>query len=236
MEAMTDSAQVARQYRSTSNLETRRNVWGPGPEGLSPVDVLRDAVLAAGRGRRILEIGCGAGLFARSVVDAGPGTEYVATDLSPAMVAATAALGVPAQRASADALPFPNESFDVVVAAWMLYHVPDLDAALREVRRVLRVGGTFCVATNGERHLAELLRDAGGEPVVTQFSSENATPTLRRHFADVTQRDIETRATFDDHAAATAYLATFSPTLAAALPVFDGRRQYAGHASVVTAR
>jgi ubiquinone/menaquinone biosynthesis C-methylase UbiE len=234
---MTDGAALSHQYGSTANLETRRSVWGPGPEGVTPVEVLRDTVAAASAGRvRVLEIGCGTGRFARSVIEAVPDVDYVATDLSAAMVAATRALGVPAQQASADALPFPDASFDVVVAAWMLYHVPDLDQTLGEVRRVLRPGGLFCAATNGDQHLADLLREAGGAPLVTQFSSENAAPALRRHFEQVTQRDIETRATFEDHPAAAAYLSSFSPTLAATLPAFEGPRQYAGHTSILTAR
>ncbi|HET8595689.1 MAG TPA: class I SAM-dependent methyltransferase [Intrasporangium sp.] len=232
---MTDRAAMSRQYGSTANLETRRSVWGPGPEGLTPVEVLLDTVVAASPGR-VLEIGCGTGRFARSVIEALPHVDYVATDLSAAMVASAAALGIPAQQAPAEALPFADASFDVVVAAWMLYHVPALDRTLAEVRRVLRPGGLLCAATNGDEHLADLLREAGGAPLVTQFSSENAAPALRRHFEQVTQRDIETRATFEDHAAAAAYLSSFSPTLAATLPAFEGMRQYAGHTSILTAR
>jgi SAM-dependent methyltransferase len=230
----TERALVAEQYASTDNLRTRRSVWGPGPEGVSPVDVLRTAVVA-GQPARLVEIGCGTGQFARSVVDVSPDIDYVATDLSPAMVDATRALGITAEIASADVLPFGDDSFDAAVAAWMLYHVPDLDRTLRELRRVLRDGGTLHVATNGGQHLADLLRDAGGEPLVTQFSSENAAEVLGRHFGHVAQRDVETRATFPDHATAQAYLASFAPRLAEALPPFDGPRTYAGHTSVLTA-
>jgi ubiquinone/menaquinone biosynthesis C-methylase UbiE len=124
----------------------------------------------------------------------------------------------------------------VAVAAWMLYHVPDLDAVLQEVRRVLRPGGVLVVATNGSAHLADLLLEAGGEPLVTQFTSEVAEEVLGRHFTHVSRRDIETRATFDDHAAAAAYLATFDATLSRALPPFDGARSYAGSTAILTAR
>lgn len=235
MREMTDRRQMGQQYGSTERLETRRSVWGPGPEGVSPVDVLRTLVVSS-RSRRLIEIGCGTGQFARSVLDEATDVDYVATDLSPAMVEATRALGVTAEVAAADALPFADSSFDGAVAAWMLYHVPDLDGALREVRRVLRDGGTLHVATNGREHLADLLREAGGEPLVTQFMSENAEEVLGRHFEHVSRREVETRATFADHEAACAYLATFSPELARSLPSFDGPRTYAGRTALLTAR
>src|SRR6478736_2993648 len=221
MREMTDRGLVGQQYASVDRLQTRRNVWGPGPEGVSPVDVLRTVVVST-QPRRLIEIGCGTGQFARSVLDEAPNVDYVATDFSPAMVEATRALGVTAEVAPADSLPFADGSFDGAVAAWMLYHVPDLDGALR-------------AATNGSEHLGDLLRDAGGDPLVTQFTSENAAEILGRHFEHVARRDIETRATFADHDAACAYLATFSPDLAGSLPHFEGPRSYAGHTAILTA-
>lgn len=232
---LTDRAELDAQYATTDNLETRRRVWGPGPEGVSPVDVLRKEVVAR-RPRRILEVGCGTGAFARSVMEALPGVEYVATDAAHAMVAAARTRGVTAQTVDAQYLPYEDESFDLVVAAWVLYHVGDLDATLHEVRRVLRAGGTFVAATNGDRHLAGLLLEAGGSPIRTQFSSENGAAWLGRHFHVVSQRDIRTWATFPDHAAAAAYLTTFAPDLAAALAPFEGSRRYDGFATVFTAR
>jgi hypothetical protein len=100
----------------------------------------------------------------------------------------------------------------------------------------VRPGGTFVAATNGDRHLADLLIEAGGQPLLTQFSSENGAAALSRHFDDVHQTDLATRAVFPDHASASAYLATFDEALAASLPRFDGERQYAGATSVFVAR
>ncbi len=226
---------VAAQYAAPSRLETRRSVWGPGPEGVSPVDVLTQVVVASSP-RQVLEVGCGTGDLARSLAALLPDARVVATDLSPGMVAAATAPGLTTLVAPADRLPFADGSFDVAVAAWMLYHVPDLDAALAELARVLHPDGTLVVATNGERHLAELLAEAGGGPLLTQFTTEAAPALLARHFRDVTSREVETRASFADHAGAAAYLATFDEGLAAALPAFDGPRAYAGHTSVLTAR
>jgi len=234
MDSMTDRDAVDAQYAHTDNLRTRRDVWGPGPEGASPTEVLLSSVVAA-RPTKVIEIGCGTGHFARSVLDALPDVDYLATDISAAMVEATTALGVPSRQLPADALPFADGTFDGAVAAWMLYHVPDLDGTLAELRRVLRDGGRLSVATNGQEHLADLLREAGGEPLATQFTAENAEETLSRHFQHVSRRDVETRASFPDHAAAVAYLSTFAPDLAAALPAFAGQRSYTGRSCILTA-
>ncbi len=232
--SMSDPAAVVAQYASPDNLRTRMAVWRPGPDGISPREVAVDAVVSL-RPRRVLEIGCGTGELAAEVLARLPGCDYLATDRSPAMVAATAAHGVGSVVADAAVLPVADDAADVVVAAWMLYHVPDLDAALREVGRVLRPGGTLVAVTNGQAHLAALLVEAGGAPLVTQFTSENGTATLERHFGSVGRRDVPTVAHFEDHAAAVRCLASFDPELAAGLPAFEGARQYDGLTTVFTA-
>ena len=82
-------------------------------------------------------------------------------------------------------LPFGDESFDVVAALWMLYHVADVDKALAQIRRVLRPGGLFVAVTNGDGHLADLRREAGGDAEVTGFSTQNGEAQLRAHFTEV---------------------------------------------------
>jgi SAM-dependent methyltransferase len=81
------------------------------------------------------------------------------TDFSPGMVeAARTVLGDRAEYAVADVqeLPFPDASFDAVIANHMLFHVEDRPRALAETARVLRPGGTFRATTIGLDHLREL--------------------------------------------------------------------------------
>jgi hypothetical protein len=87
--------------------------------------------------------------------------------------------------------------------------------------RVLRPGGRLIAVTNGNESLRELYDLAGGAKLDSAFSRENGTELLSPHFAHVHRTDVETRAVFDDRAAAAAYLATLGrDDLAERLPEF----------------
>jgi ubiquinone/menaquinone biosynthesis C-methylase UbiE len=98
-------------------------------------------------GRRVLEVGCGAGFDAYAFCHHG--ADYFGVDLAPANIERTrrhlALYGYQAQVLEADAeeLPFPDAGFDAVFSNGVLHHTPDIRAALREVHRVIRPGGTF---------------------------------------------------------------------------------------------
>lgn len=231
---MTDPEHVRSQYATEDNLETRRSVWRPTADGLDPANEVLNAIDRALVGDAdILEVGCGTGVMAERI-NALPGVTLIATDFSERFVELTAARGVDARQADICYLPFDDASFDVVYAGWMLYHVRDLERALNEVRRVLKPGGTFVAATNGNDHLADLRVGAGGKPAVTQFSSESGEFVLGRRFADVRRHDLETRAVFPDHATAQAYVQSSNEGMD--LPHFEGEREYAGHVTVFEAR
>lgn len=92
-------------------------------------------------------------------------------------------------------LPFDTATFDGIFANHMLYHVPNPDRALQEMRRVLKQGGVLYAATNGLEHMREL-RDLTVEitqqPATTDvpervFGLENGAAMLARHFPTVTR-------------------------------------------------
>jgi ubiquinone/menaquinone biosynthesis C-methylase UbiE len=100
-----------------------------------------------------LEIGSGTGYFSLNLLQMGTLERLTATDISPGMLerlAATAADlgldGVATVVSEAEQLPFEDESFDLVFGHAVLHHIPDVDRAFAEFRRVLRPGGAiaFC--------------------------------------------------------------------------------------------
>jgi ubiquinone/menaquinone biosynthesis C-methylase UbiE len=101
---------------------------------------------------RALELGCGTGFFLLNLMQAGVAERGSVTDISPGMVevalrnAATLGLPVDGRVADAETVPYPDDSFDLVVGHAVLHHIPDVELALREVLRVLKPGGRFVFA------------------------------------------------------------------------------------------
>jgi SAM-dependent methyltransferase len=108
--------------------------------------------------------------------------------------------GVDAVEGDVEALPYSTDAFDAVVAAWMLYHVPNLERGLAEIARVLHPGGTLVAVTNGARDFHELWELVGRDISVRQltFRAENGEEHLSRHFASVTRRDLIAPVSFPD--------------------------------------
>jgi ubiquinone/menaquinone biosynthesis C-methylase UbiE len=106
-----------------------------------------------------LEIGSGTGYFSLNLVQLGVIGRLTATDISPRMLnrltATAAMLGleeVSTVATEAEELPFEDESFDLVFGHAVLHHIPDLDRAFAEFRRVLRPGGMIAFAGEPSRY------------------------------------------------------------------------------------
>lgn len=194
-------AEVAAQYATDRNLRVRIKThqrYGVGPDLEDRVDEW----LALRGDEALLDVGTGPGDFPGRLRASGHRGRLVGVDLSPGMVerAREAHPGAEFVQASADALPFPDASFDVLSARHMLYHVPDVSAALAEFARVLRPGGRFLAVTNASGYMAEFweavaaalpdepafgeLRGSRAE-YAAAFSEENGERLVREAFGNV---------------------------------------------------
>jgi SAM-dependent methyltransferase len=226
---------VRREYADESRFATRAAAWetatGPDPRRLA-----LEAVAEVAPGR-VLEVGSGPGELADRLVRE-LGAEVVALDQSERMVELTRARGVDARLGDVQELPFPDDSFDCALAAWMLYHVPDLDRGLGELARVLRPGGRLVAVTNSGENLRELWSLLGEKAVRPHpFSAENGELPLRRRFGRVERREARGTVTFPDRDAVLRYVAASATRahLAAELPLFEGPLEATRHTVVFVA-
>ena len=140
---------IADEYRSLTPLETRILTHQRYTEGRNDVDLDVMRALALDPSASLLDVGSGTGEFQRRLRAEGHAGRLTVLDASQAAVdAAGAVQGVEGFLGDAQALPFPDETFDAVTARHMLYHVPDPLLAIRDARRVLRPGGRFAATVN----------------------------------------------------------------------------------------
>jgi SAM-dependent methyltransferase len=185
----TPSARAVSQYATTTGNLTARialHAYGTNPQDW--FSWLDERLPLAGD---VLEVGAGTGKLWTHVDHIGRGLSLTLTDFSPAMCDQLRTIpGAHVQQCDATDLPFPDASFDTVIANHMLYHLDDPATALREFARVLRPGGRLAIATNGSDHLDELntIGPAIGRPELrlgahnNDFTAETGPTYVARHF------------------------------------------------------
>jgi SAM-dependent methyltransferase len=222
---------VRREYADPSRFAVRAALWSRRT-GPNVFDVAFDAVAELAP-RSVVEVGCGPGEFAARLQAAG--IEVVALDQSQQMVELARARTVDARVGDVQELPFDDGAFDLAVANFMLYHVPDVERALGELARV---APALVAATNAYDQLREMWdvvgRDLGGRRRL--FMRESGEQLLRGHYDDV--RTIDLPATIEMSADdMRRYIAhsVADRQLASRVPDFEGTRAVTASTTVFIA-
>jgi ubiquinone/menaquinone biosynthesis C-methylase UbiE len=188
------------QYKDSSNLDARVAIhqrFSTNPYGW--MKWVFDNLLKLPANAKILELGCGPGYLWKENLDRIPSTwDITLSDLSLGMLdSAWRNLVVTGRNykfkeVDAQAIPFEDETFDVVIANHMLYHIPDKPKAIAEIKRVLKTGGQFFATTVGDNHLKEITdwfrkvhKSDVWESFSNSFTLENGLEQLKPFFSYV---------------------------------------------------
>lgn len=197
-----DAATVKKQYATSTNLNKRISIhdkYSTNKQGFGNWIVSQYRLEP---GMKVLELGCGTGsMWAGRGELIGLCSKLVLSDFSEGMLETTkqnvgAYENLEYRVIDIQDIPYGDGAFDVVIANMMLYHVPDLALGLKEVRRVLKPGGTFYTATYGEHGIVEyvagLLSSLGVEDRTNKtFTLQNGGGQLGRFFKEVSRSDYE---------------------------------------------
>lgn len=180
----------------------------------------------------ILDIGTGMGTYYARLLAMVPDVSYYAIDISHKMLKSHPSTNV--AMSDVMQLPYPDDKFDVIMANHMLYHVSDVDAALKEIKRVLKPDGKILAATNSIHTMPELqvlmrraivlLTRYGATQVrppafpSDSFALENGTRILAHHFFAVVRHDLPSQLVFTDIEPAITYLESMRDLRQESLP------------------
>jgi len=155
---------------------------------------------------KILELGSGNGelwnYYFENETLLGYGMDITLSDFSEGMVAHMQKKycdeRISVKKIDITDIPFENETFDLIIANSMLYHVRDIDLALSEVRRVLKKGGFFYCSTLGIHGMTQYLYSALDELGISHtpesnisFTLQNGIQLLKKQFGKVERCDYE---------------------------------------------
>jgi len=191
-------------YADDRNIRSRMAIYAHAEAPADPR--WRTSVIPWDGTQIVADVGCGNGFDLRQIVPQGRCRHAVGIDLSAGMLRSLEDLRQPGVlslvQADAQHLPLPDRTVDVAMAMHMLYHVPDIPAAIRELRRVTKRDGTVLASTNSSAHLAEIDDLLGaaiagqlGHPVrampALSFTTRTGAAMLGREFSSVTLHTLD---------------------------------------------
>ena len=205
MSIMNKTQNVKKQFSNDKNLAMRINFYKKYTTNkYSFSDWLFDKYKFK-ENMSILELGCGDGVHWKDRIDKLPkACKLILSDFSEGMLNLVKERyskfdNVSFEKIDIQSIPSEDNSFDMIIANHMLFHVPDLNKALQEVNRVLKKGGYFYSATDGNGGMRPFLHEA-----IKQFNPEskafteqlpfnlqNGKEILERYFPIVERFDYE---------------------------------------------
>ena len=202
MHRMNDTEIVKKQYATASNLSTRISIHDKYSTNKTGFGNWIFSNYRITPGAKVLELGCGTGdMWKTRSATIELCSKFVISDFSEGMVKHAADLlgkheNMEYKVIDIQEIPFEENTFDVVIANMMLYHVPDIDKGLREVRRVLKPGTCFYTATYGEHGIIEYLSNVlsayGVKDTVNKnFTLQNGQEILSKVFSNVQKLNYE---------------------------------------------
>jgi SAM-dependent methyltransferase len=219
VESGTSRDYIAQQYGDDRNLAARQSIYAFQRPRLNLHGSSIDLAELAGD-ESVLDVGCGNGRYLAELRSRGHRGLVCGADLSEGMLRTARLEAGDASLLVTDAqeLPFASDSFDVVLAMHMLYHVPDRAQALTEMRRVVRPRGIALVLTNSWLHfqeLDELLMECAAATVgasrvrdrtsLTRFKIEDGGEELEAVFSDVRLHRFSSELVIDEAEPVVAY-------------------------------
>ncbi len=215
---------IKRQYSTEDNLRIRQEIHDKYTVPNVNFSEWALSMLNLRGDERVLDVGCGNGLYYTRLRHRYPNVQYFGVDLFEQMLESHPS---PVNLTVADIahLPFPSASFDVVMANHVLFMVTDVEQAIVEMRRLLKPGGLLMTTTNSNNNMPELqvlmrramvlLSRSGGNAATSasahfteKYSLENGVQLLAQHFYAVVRHDLPSALVFQQTDPAMAYLET----------------------------
>ncbi|ELP64360.1 class I SAM-dependent methyltransferase [Streptomyces turgidiscabies] len=207
-------------YSSDRDLAARQSIYRWQTPRHDLPGIVAGQLDAVPGGGRVVDVGCGNGTYLRRLRAERPELSLLGLDVSPGILAT-----VPGPVAVADVmrLPLATGSVDAALAMHMLYHVPDIPQAVRELSRVVAPDGLVIASTNSDGDKAELddllhraasdVLGTGREParfsIGARFSLEKAPAFLGEEFGRVRTIELPSTVTVRDPEPVVAYLASY---------------------------
>lgn len=186
------------QYQNAANISARINLhknYSLNQQGWFPWIYEQCHIT---EGMKILEIGCGSGaLWTENFSKLPEHVEIVLSDISEGMIRDVRRnIGQEDSRFSfqvfdCQEIPFPNHSFDLILANHMLFYCNNISETCREIQRVLKPEGMFLGSTYGSRHMKEISRlvqsfdsriALSDKDLYERFGLENGVSFLKPYF------------------------------------------------------